>query len=254
MSQRLPPHPTLSTDEVRGEGKKCSLVVLASGRGSNFAALVGAQQGGELAIDIRALLSDKRTAPALLLAENAGIAAVALRPRDYPDRLSFDRALFARAAEFSPDLIVLAGYMRIIDSAVVNEWHGRMINIHPSLLPKYPGLDTHARALGAGDSVHGASVHFVTAELDGGPVIAQVELPVLAGDTPDALASRLIALEHRLLIATVDLIAQRRVALVDGRIRFDGKALASPLRLDAKGRLNQAQPQEPTSPDPLPRR
>ncbi len=210
------------------------IVVFASGRGSNFAALIAAQQRGELPIEICALLSDKRTAPALLLAENAGIEAVALRPRDYADRLAFDRALFARAAEFAPDLIVLAGYMRIIDAAVVNEWHGRMINIHPSLLPKYPGLDTHARALAAGDQVHGASVHFVTAELDGGPVIAQVEVPVGAGDTPEALATRLIALEHRLLVATVDLIAQRRAALVDGRVQLDGRVLAAPLLLDSE--------------------
>ena len=214
------------------------VVVLASGRGSNFAALIGAQQRGELPIEIRALLSDKRTAPALLLAENAGVDAIALRPRDYPDRLSFDRALFERVAQFAPDLIVLAGYMRIIDSAVVNEWQGRMINIHPSLLPKYPGLDTHARALAAGDTVHGASVHFVTGELDGGPVVAQVELPVVSGDTPEALASRLIALEHRLLIATVGLIAQRRIALIDGHVQFDGHTLAAPLQLDAKGALN----------------
>jgi len=234
---KSPPYPTLSPDQVGGEGKKCSVVVLASGRGSNFAALLAAQQRGELPIEIRALLSDKRTAPALLLAENAGIEAIALRPRDYADRLAFDRALFARVAQFAPDLIVLAGYMRIIDAAVVNEWHGRMINIHPSLLPKYPGLDTHARALAASDVVHGASVHFVTGELDGGPVIAQVELPVVAGDTPELLAARLIAFEHRLLIATVELIAQRRVALVDGRVQFDGNALTTPLLLDAHGAL-----------------
>jgi len=216
------------------------VVVLASGRGSNFAALIAAQQRGELPIEIRALLSDKRTAPALLLAENAGVEAIALRPRDYADRLAFDRALFARAAQFAPDLIVLAGYMRIIDAAVVSEWQGRMINIHPSLLPKYPGLDTHARALAAGDAVHGASVHFVTGELDGGPVIAQVELPVVAGDTPESLAARLIAFEHRLLIASVDLIAQHRIALVDGHVQFDGRALSAPL-LDAHGILHLRQ-------------
>jgi phosphoribosylglycinamide formyltransferase-1 len=215
------------------------VVVLASGRGSNFAALVEAQRRGELPIEIRALLSDKSTAPALLLAENAGIDALALRPRDYADRLAFDRALFARAAQFEPDLIVLAGYMRIIDGAVVGEWQGRTINIHPSLLPKYPGLDTHARALAAGDAVHGASVHFVTAELDGGPAIAQVEMPVVTGDTPESLAARLIALEHRLLVATVDLIAQRRVALVNSSVQFDGDALAAPLLLDAHGTLRR---------------
>lgn len=208
------------------------VVVLASGRGSNFAALAEAQHSGELPIRLRALLSDKRTAPALLLAENAGVAAIALAPRDFPDRLTFDRALFARVAEFNPGLVVLAGYMRVIDPVVVGPWHGKIINIHPSLLPKYPGLHTHARALEAGDAVHGASVHFVTAELDGGPVIAQVELPVVAGDTAESLATRLLRLEHRLLVASVNLIARGRIELGARGIEFDGRALAKPLRLE----------------------
>ena len=217
------------------------VVVLASGRGSNFAALAAAQQRGELPIRLRALLSDKRTAPALLLAESAGVEAVALAPREFPDRLSFDRALFARVAEFAPGLVVLAGYMRVIDPTVIGPWYGKVINIHPSLLPKYPGLHTHARALEAGDAVHGASVHFVTAELDGGPVIARVELPIVHGDTPASLAERLLALEHRLLVATVGLIAHGRVRLGTHGIEFDGVALAAPLRLEdiqpANGRL-----------------
>lgn len=213
------------------------LVVLASGRGSNFAALLGAQQRGELPIRIRALLSDKSAAPALDIARAAGIDAIALAPRDFADRAAFDRAMFARAAEFRPALIVLAGYMRVIDAAVVNEWHGRMINIHPSLLPKYPGLHTHARTLEAGDDMHGASVHFVTAQLDGGPVIAQVEMPVLGGDSADALAARLLPLEHRLLAASVDAIARGRIALRGNRIECDGKPLAAPLRLQADGSL-----------------
>jgi phosphoribosylglycinamide formyltransferase-1 len=208
------------------------IVVLASGRGSNFAALAAAQRGGELPIRLRALLSDKRTAPALLLAENAGVAAITLAPRDFADRASFDRALFARVAQFEPDLIVLAGYMRVIDPEVIEAWRGKVINIHPSLLPKYPGLHTHARALAAGDTVHGASVHYVTAELDGGPVIAQVELPIVAGDTPEALAARLLQLEHRLLVGTVELIARGRIALAAHGVEFDGRALSSPLRLD----------------------
>src|SRR5579859_1766738 len=170
----------------------CNTVVFASGRGSNFAALLAAQQRGELPIALRALLSDKRTAPALLLAEQGSVAAEALAPRDFPDRPSFDRALFARAASCAPDLIVLAGYMRMIDPAVLAPWVGRTLNIHPSLLPKYPGLHTHARALEAGDPRHGASVHFVTAELDGGPVLAQADIDVRAGDTPDAIAARLL--------------------------------------------------------------
>lgn len=216
-----------------------NVVVLASGRGSNFAALAEAQRRGELPIRLRALLSDKRTAPALLLAENAGVAAVALAPRDFPDRASFDQALFARVAEFKPDLIVLAGYMRVINPAVIEPWRGKVINIHPSLLPKYPGLHTHARALAAGDTVHGASVHFVTAELDGGPVIAQVELPVFAEDTPESLAARLLQLEHRLLVATVRLLAQQRVALGNTGVALDGTALARPLLLDARGQLSE---------------
>ena len=208
------------------------VVVLASGRGSNFAALAQAQQRGELPIRLRALLSDKRTAPALLLAENAGVEAIAITPREFADRAGFDRALFARVDQFHPGLIVLAGYMRVIDPAVMGPWHGKIINIHPSLLPKYPGLHTHARALEAGDAVHGASVHFVTAELDGGPVISQVELPVVAGDTPESLAGRLLQLEHRLLVATVALIARGRIALGAYGVEFDGRALSTPLRLE----------------------
>lgn len=214
-----------------------NIVVLASGRGSNFAALVAAQQRGELPIAIRALLSDKRTAPALMLAENAGIDVVALAPRDYPDRTTFDQAMFARAAAFAPDLIVLAGYMRVIDAAVIEQWRGKAINIHPSLLPKYPGLHTHARALEAGDSVHGSSVHYVTAELDGGPVIAQVELQIRTDDSADTLAARLLTLEHRLLIATVDLIARGRIALGTDGVTFDGRTQQAPLKLNAHGVL-----------------
>lgn len=211
--------------------------MLASGRGSNFAALLAAQASAQLPIRICALLSDKRTAHALLLAEDAGVAAIALTPRDFADRAAFDRALFARAAECSPDLIVLAGYMRVIDSAVIEQWRGKVINIHPSLLPKYPGLHTHARALEAGDTVHGASVHYVTAQLDGGPVIAQVELPILAGDTAESMAARLLPLEHRLLVATLGLIARGRVQLGADGVEFDGAVLPVPLRLQPDGVL-----------------
>lgn len=217
--------------------KPFRVVTFASGRGSNFAALLAAQQGGQLPIELCALLSDKRTAPALGIAENAGIETVALRPRDFPDRVTFDRAIFARAAAFEPDLIVLTGYMRVIDTSVVEPWVGRMINIHPSLLPKYPGLQTHRRAIEAHDAVHGASVHFVTAELDGGPVIAQVDLAVHADDTSETLAARLLPLEHRLLVATVGLIAQRRVTLGARGVEFDGTVLTTPLRLGSDGLL-----------------
>ena len=213
------------------------VAVFASGRGSNFAALIKAQVRDELSIDIVALFSDRSTAPALELARAAGIEAIALKPRDYASRADFDRAIFDRAAQLTPDLIVLAGFMRIIDPAVVAPWVGRMINIHPSLLPKYPGLHTHARALEAGDAEHGSSVHYVTAELDGGPVVAQASLPIINGDTPESLAARLLPLEHRLLVATVGLIANGEIALRDNLVVRRGHALTAPLRLDADDHL-----------------
>lgn len=210
-----------------------STVVFASGRGSNLAALLRAQHQGTLPIRIRAVLSDKPTAGALEIAREAGIAAISLAPRDFADRAAFDRALFERATEFAPELIILAGYMRIISAGIVASWQGRMINIHPSLLPKHPGLHTHQRAIESADDLHGASVHFVTAQLDGGPVIAQAELPVLGDDSPDSLAERLLPLEHRLLIASVDLIARGRIVLGDCGVLMDGLPLSRPLRLRA---------------------
>jgi phosphoribosylglycinamide formyltransferase-1 len=202
------------------------VAVLASGRGSNLEALIDAK----LPIEIVLVASDRADALALRIAEAAGIATLALDPRSYADRATFDADLFARIADAAPDLLVLAGFMRILDPAVLAPWAGRAINIHPSLLPKYRGLRTHERAIRAGDAVHGASVHFVTAELDGGPVIAQVEIPLAGGDTPAALAARLLPLEHRLLVACVDLIAAKRVALERDAIVFDGRRLSAPLR------------------------
>ena len=213
------------------------IVVLASGRGGTFRALLDAVDHGALPVEIRALLSDRRTAPALGIAEARGIPALALRPRDYPDRASFDRELFARAAGFEPRLIVLAGYMRVIADDVVAAWHGRLINLHPSLLPKYPGLDTYARVLAAGDPVYGASVHYVTEQLDGGPVIAQVELPVQTGDDADALAQRLRPAEQALLVAVLGLVAAGRLALRGTAVELDRAILRAPLRLSAGGGL-----------------
>jgi phosphoribosylglycinamide formyltransferase-1 len=212
-----------------------SLAVLCSERGSNLQALIDAANRAELPAKIVAVGSDKPDCLALERARQAGIATCALRPRDFPDRAAFDRALIAEVARFRPDLIVLAGYMRIIDPAVVAPWSTRMINIHPSLLPKYPGLHTHARAIAAGDAEHGASVHFVTAELDGGPVVAQASLPILPDDTPASLAARLLPLEHRLLVATTRRIAEGEIAWIGGRVTRNGKPLTAPLRLDADG-------------------
>jgi len=213
------------------------IAVLASGRGSNLSALIDAQRSGALPIEIVLVASDKAHAPALRIAEAAGIATLALDPAGYRQRADFDADLFARIAAHSPQLIVLAGFMRILDAGVVAPWVGRMINIHPSLLPKYRGLRTHERALAAGDATHGASVHFVTSELDGGPVIAQAEIPVASDSTPASLAAQLLPREHRLLAACVELIAQRRVALVGDAVQFDNAVLKTPLRLRNDGVL-----------------
>lgn len=207
------------------------IAVLASGRGSNLGALIDARDAGTLPVDFVLVAGDRADAVALERARDAGIPTFALDPKRFAERAAFDAALFARVEEAGPALVVLAGYMRVIDADVVRRFAGRMINIHPSLLPKYRGLHTHRRALEAGDAEHGASVHFVTAELDGGPTIAQAGIPVHAGDTPESLAERLLEREHRLLVACVGLIARGRVRLSGEQVLLDGSPLAAPLRL-----------------------
>ena len=211
------------------------LVVFASGRGSNFLALIDAVRSGRLPVRIAALLSDRPGCAAVAAARELDIPVVALRPRDFADRAAFDRALFAELAAFEPDLLVLAGFLRILDPSVLEPWAGRIVNIHPSLLPLYPGLDTHRRAIAAGDARHGASVHFVGAELDAGPVIAQASIAIAPDDTPEALAARLLAEEHRLLPAVIDLIARGRIALDGATVHLDGRPLVQPLQLQATG-------------------
>ena len=211
------------------------VAVLASGRGSNLAALLDARERGELPVDFVLVGSDKAAAGALRLAETANIPTLALDPRSYPDRLSYDLDLFARITASGAELLVLAGFMRVIDGAALRPWVGRIINIHPSLLPKYRGLHTHRRAIEAGDREHGASVHFVTAELDGGPVIAQAHLPIEPGDDEQQLAQRLLPLEHRVLPAVLALLANRRLQWRNGAVECDGRLLSSPLTLGDHG-------------------
>jgi phosphoribosylglycinamide formyltransferase-1 len=204
------------------------VAALASGRGSNLGALIAARDAGRLPVEFTLVGSDKKQAGALAIAKAAGIPTVALSPKDYATRADFDVALFGRVADSGADLLVLAGYMRIVDAAVVAAWEGRAINVHPSLLPKYRGLHTHRRCLEAGDTEHGASVHFVTAELDGGPVIAQARIAVRPGDNEDGLAARLLFEEHKLLPAVVGAIAAGRLRWQDGPV-FDGAPLMRPL-------------------------
>ncbi|MBW8075377.1 MULTISPECIES: phosphoribosylglycinamide formyltransferase [Metallibacterium] len=214
------------------------LAVLVSGRGSNLEALHAACGSGRLAAEIALVASNRPDALALTRARAAGIATLACDSRGTGDRAAWDMAFMAAVGAARPDWIVLAGFMRRLDGAAIAPWAGRMLNIHPSLLPRHPGLDTHRRALEAGDAEHGASVHFVTAELDGGPVLAQARVPVLPGDTPERLAARLLPLEHRLLVASLGALLSGRVRLRGDRVWVDGHAAARPLQLRADGNLS----------------
>lgn len=194
------------------------VAVLASGRGSNLQALIDARAAGTLPVELVGVWSDRPRASALDRARVAGLQAECLLPRDHYDRLAFDRALFERVATVQPGLIVCAGYMRILSAEVVEPWIGRMLNIHPSLLPAFPGLHTHRRALETGVKVHGATVHFVTAELDDGPIVIQAVVPVQAGDDEAALAARVLAQEHCIYPQAVRWFVDGRLQLGGGRV------------------------------------
>lgn len=208
------------------------VVVLVSGRGSNLKAIAAQADAGALPIRIDAVVSDNADAGALDWARERGIRTIALSPHDYAGRDAYGRALGDAVAELQPGLVVLAGFMRILSDGFVNRFLGRTLNIHPSLLPRYPGLHTHRRALEAGDAEHGASVHFVTPELDGGPVVLQARVPVLPGDDEDTLAARVLRQEHVIYPRVVSWFAQGRLVFRDGAAWLDGKRLDTPLQLD----------------------
>jgi len=201
------------------------IVVLISGSGSNLQAIIDACQLGRLKAEIVAVLSNKADAFGLQRAQQAGIATASLTIGDYADREAFDQALRQQIDSYRPDLVVLAGYMRILSAPFVTHYRGRLLNIHPSLLPKYPGLHTHRRAIESGDSQHGASVHFVTEQLDGGPVILQAAIPVLPQDTEQDLAKRLLGKEHLIYPQVIQWWIEGRVALRDDQAWLDGKPL-----------------------------
>ena len=205
------------------------VVVLVSGRGSNLRAIDARIAAGELPARILAVLSDREDAAALSWAAERGLATGAVPQRQYADRAAFDAALGNVIAGYAPALVVLAGFMRILSSPLVERFAGRMLNIHPSLLPKYPGLHTHRRVLEAGDAEHGASVHFVTTELDGGPVVLQARVPVLPGDDEAMLAQRVLVQEHRIYPLAIRWFAEGRLRVDGGIVRFDGRPLAAPL-------------------------
>ena len=195
------------------------VTTLISGRGSNLAALLAAHAAGELPVEFSAVISNRADAAGLETARTRGIAVRVVPHREYATRDAFEAALIDSIEHFAPDLVVLAGFMRVLTARFVERYAGRLINIHPSLLPMFPGLHTHERALAAGCKLHGATVHFVTAELDHGPIVIQAAVPVLPDDDASSLAARVLAQEHLIYPRAVRWIAEGRLVLADGIVR-----------------------------------
>lgn len=196
-------------------------VLLISGRGSNMQALLEAH----LPVEFACVISNKAEARGLEIAAAHGVPTLALNHRNYPDRAAFDAALMAAIDQHQPDLVILAGFMRVLTEGFVRHYERRLINIHPALLPAFPGLDTHARAIAAGVKLHGCTVHFVTPEVDAGPILLQAAVPVLADDTPDTLAARVLRQEHRIYPLAVRWFAERKLIWrEDGRVQVSGDA------------------------------
>lgn len=210
------------------------VVVLISGGGSNLQAMLDAVSEGTLPVRIRAVIANEAGAFGLERAATAGVPAHAIEHRSYPTRADFEAELAACIDRYEPEIIALAGFMRILTPGFVTRYLGRIVNIHPSLLPLYPGLDTHRRALEAGDSEHGVTVHFVTAELDGGPAILQGRVPVLADDDPATLAARVLEVEHRIYPETLRMLAAGRVRFADGAAWLDDERLEGPLEFQTE--------------------
>ena len=206
-------------------GKPCTVVVLISGSGSNLQALIDSLAAGDVPARIGAVVSNRADAYGLTRAANAGIPTAVLDHKAFADRESFDAALIQAIDAYDPHLVILAGFMRILTPAFVRHYQGRLLNIHPSLLPKYKGLDTHTRVLQAGDTEHGCSVHFVTEELDDGALVVQAVTPVQAGDTPESLAMRVHQLEHRIYPLAMRWFAEGRLRLVEQGALLDGQLL-----------------------------
>jgi phosphoribosylglycinamide formyltransferase 1 len=197
-----------------------NIVILISGRGSNMEALVHAAKTEQWPARIAAVISNKADAKGLEFAASHGIPTAVVANKDFASRAEFDAALQETIDRFAPDLVVLAGFMRILTPAFVEHYDGRLLNIHPSLLPKFPGLHTHQQALDAGELVHGATVHFVTAELDHGPVVAQASVDVLPGDTADTLAARVLVQEHQLYPRAIRLFIEDRLSIDNGIVHI----------------------------------
>ncbi|RJQ48554.1 MAG: phosphoribosylglycinamide formyltransferase [Gammaproteobacteria bacterium] len=196
-----------------GAQRKLPAVILISGRGSNLRAIIEAARGG-LPIEIRAVISNRPDAPGLAHARDSGLPTEVLSHTQFSDRTAYDQALQKLIDGYAPELVLLAGFMRVLTPRFVAHYRGRMLNIHPSLLPAFPGLHTAQRALEAGTREHGASVHFVTEQVDGGPVVLQAKVPVMPGDTPETLNARVLEQEHRIYPQAIRWFAEGRLKLV----------------------------------------
>ncbi|MEZ2758865.1 phosphoribosylglycinamide formyltransferase [Providencia vermicola] len=201
------------------------IVVLISGSGSNLQSIIEGCQSGTIKGRIVAVVSNQNTAYGLVRAQQAGIPATCLDAKAYSNRQAYDAALLALIEQYQPDLVVLAGFMRILSPDFVTHFTGKLLNIHPSLLPKYPGLHTHRKALENGDKEHGTSVHFVTEELDGGPVILQAKVPIFPEDTEADLIERVKTQEHTIYPLVVQWFSDNRLTMVEGKAVLDGKVL-----------------------------
>lgn len=209
------------------------IVILISGRGSNMVAIAQATQAGTVPARIAAVISNHLDAPGLERAQALGLSTAVVSHKDFPDRDTYDAALAATVRAYSPGLVVLAGFMRILSPAFVREFSGRLFNIHPSLLPEYRGLHTHQRVLNDRATAHGCSVHFVTDELDGGPVVLQARVPVLPDDTAETLSARVQVQEHKIYPLAIEWFATGRLRWQGGGAWLDGKPLTQPVMLEA---------------------
>jgi phosphoribosylglycinamide formyltransferase-1 len=201
------------------------IVVLISGSGTNLQAIIDACTSKDYPGEIVGVISNKADAYGLTRAKDANISVLALSHKDFNSREEYDQELVKKIDSYSPDIIILAGFMRILTPNFVQHFQGKLVNIHPSLLPKYQGLNTHQRAIDAGDEVHGVSVHFVTEELDGGPVILQAKVPIFEGDTSDDLAARVHEQEHRIYPLVVKWLCDKRLSMQNEQAILDGTVL-----------------------------
>ena len=206
----------------------CRTAILISGSGTNLQAFIDAVAAGDLDLDLCVVFSNKPDAYGLERAKKAGIPTACTEHGGFPDRESFDRAVIETLDEYAPDLLILAGFMRILSPAFVEHYAGKILNIHPALLPRFPGLNTHQRALDAGDEWHGSTVHFVTEELDGGPRILQGRLRIDPDETADELQSRVQTIEHKIYPEAAGLVGSGRVLFRDGKTLVDGEVAEEP--------------------------